>query len=382
MMATVVLNLSGLMSGLLHLFLRSNTATTSFGPKSGRRWSRDKHQIRIWGPNELAFGAHLVDPVSGPRTQIRELESRADSRASLVGPEKGRVISMESLSNPPFRSPNGSSPLGSNPNTVEQKAIMPTIPGPTAESSSPSRGHVRKQSYSLFPTEMTSPTKGPQNPRPAESIYDISDLAPPPAIFGPGSWRHRRDSSIASSATVQIGLRLSHAPTPSMEDASTMPLPPTTYGATLLPSTTFKANAPKPSTSVPLSTFNTAAPRAASPLKLQTENIKPEPPIRSPHRPSPLNTNVLSPVSASINKTLPPTPKALAAVVRESNTQLSPAVYSPEKKTPGPSKVVTTPQSATNPIRNNTLGDGSPTRVARSNSGRAPPTTAQKSDWI
>jgi hypothetical protein len=385
MMATVVLNLSGLTSGLLHLFLRSNTATTSFGPKNGRHWNRDKHQIRIWGPNELAFGTHLVDPVSGPRTPTRELESRADSRASLVGPEKGRVMSMESLRSPPFRSPNRFNPLASNQNAVEQKAIMPTIPEPTAESTSTFRGHARKQSYSLFPTETTSPTKGPENTRPAESVYDISDLAPPPAIFGPGASRHRRDSSIASSATVQIGLRLSHAPTPSMEDASTMPLPPTTYGATLLPSTTFSANTAKPSTSVPLSSFNANPPRAASPLKLQTEN-KPEPTVRSPHRPSPLNTNVKSPVQSpvlgSINKTLPPTPKPLAAVARESNTQLSPAVYSPEKKIPGPSKPVTTPPSATNPILNNTLGNGSPTRVVRSNSGRAPTTTQSKGDWI
>lgn len=384
MMATVVLNLSGLMSGLLHLFLRSNTATTAFGPKNGRHWSRDKHQIRIWGPNELAFGTHLIDPVAGPGTSARELESRADSRVSLVGPEKGRAISMESLSSPPFHSPRFN-PLASNPNAVEQKAIMPTFPEPTAETSAATRGHVRKQSYSLFPTEMTSPTKGPQqNARPAESVYDISDLAPPPAIFGPGASRHRRDSSIASSATVQIGLRLSHAPTPSMEDASIMPLPQTTYDA--LPSTTFNANATalKPTTSIPLSTFNANTP---SPLKVQTQITKPEPPVRSPRRPSPLITNVtsaaqLSPVLASINKLLPPTPKTLASVVRESNTQLSPAVYSPEKKLPGPSKAVTTPQSATTPLRNNLLGDGSPTRVVRSNSNRAPATTQSKSDWI
>jgi hypothetical protein len=385
MMATVVLNLSGLMSGLLHIFLRSNTATTAFGPKNGQHWNRDKHQIRIWGPNELAFGTHLIDPVAGPGASARDLESRADSRVSLVGPEKGRIISMESLSSPPFRSPR-SNPLTSNPNAVEQKALMPTIPEPTAEPSSASRGHVRKQSYSLFPTEMTSPTKGPQqqNPRAADSIYDISDLAPPPAIFGPGASRHRRDSSIASSATVQIGLRLSHAPIPSIEDTSIRALPQTTYGAP--PSTKFKANADtvKPSTSIPISIFNT---NTLSPLKLQAQITKPEPPVRSPRRPSPLNTSVTSPtqtspVLASINKTLPPTPKTLASVVRESNTQLSPAVYSPEKKLPVPSKAVTTPQSATNPLRNSPLGDGSPTRIVKSNSNQATATTQSKSDWI
>src|SRR5437763_1008408 len=98
MMATVVLNLSGLMSGLLQLFLRSNTATTSFGPKNGRHPDRSKHQIRIWGPNELTFGDHLVDPVSGPRSPGSSRE-RSESRTSLVGVKK---ISLESLRSPPF----------------------------------------------------------------------------------------------------------------------------------------------------------------------------------------------------------------------------------------------------------------------------------------
>jgi hypothetical protein len=78
---------------------------------------------------------------------------------------------------------------------------------------------------------------------------------------------------------------------------------------------------------------------------------------------------------ASINKTLPPTPKHLVSIARESNTQLSPAVYLPEKKIPGPSKVATTPQSTTSPMRNNSLKVGS-------DSGRAPATTQSKGDWI
>ncbi|KAG0648498.1 hypothetical protein D0Z07_5228 [Hyphodiscus hymeniophilus] len=386
MMATVVLNLSGLMSGLLHLFLRSNTATTAFGPKNGRQWNKAKHQIRMWGPNELAFGTQLFDPVPGPRTPVRDLESRADSRASLVEPEKGRIINLDPLSSPSF-SPPRYNKLVSNPNAVEQMAIMPTVPEQIAEPASATRGHARKQSYSLFPPEMTSPTKGAQqNARPAESIYDISNLAPPPPIFGLGVSRHRRDSSIASSATVQIGLRLSHAPTSSLEDASTLALPQTTYSA--LPSTTFNANAAKPTTSIPLSTFNAHTP---SPLKVQTQNFTTlEPPLRSPRRPSPLKMSVIppaqsSPVPASINKLLPPTPKPLTSVIRKSNTILSPTVYSPQKKIPAPSPVVSTRQSTTypvDPLQNMSNGSGSPVKVVRSNSNKEPPNSQTKSDWI
>ena len=386
MVASVVLNLSGLMSSLLHLFLRSNTAITSFEPKNRRHLNRDKHQIRIWGPNELALGSASVDPFSGPQSPTRQLGSRSDSRASLVGPEKAHFITMESLDSTSFRPPQFAhlgSPLGSNPNALEQKAIMPSIPQPAME---PPKGHARNQSYSLFPAEVTNPPKAPhQNNRPAESVYDISGLEPPPMMFGLGPSRHRRDSSMVSSATVQIGLRLSHAPTPSMEEVLTKPLPQTTYGGP--PSTTSNANAGKPTPPVPLSTFNANVPRAASPLKQQTDNLtNPEPSVRSPRKPSPLNTAVksltLSPVLASINKLLPPTPKRLASTIRESNTQLSPTVYLQQQKEPDSLKAATTPQSATNPIRPTPLGDGSPTRTPGSNSGRAPALSQSKSDWI
>ena len=67
-------------------------------------------------------------------------------------------------------------------------------------------GHKRKQSnYSLFPVETTSPKNR------ASSYYgdeDSEGLAVPRPLFGN---RHRRDSSSYSTATVQIGLRLSHA---------------------------------------------------------------------------------------------------------------------------------------------------------------------------
>ena len=327
----------------------------------------------MWGPNELAFSNHLVDPVGGPRTPRAELESRADSRASLIeGPEKGRVISMESIKSPPFRSPARYNPLASN--AVEQMGKMPTIPEPAAElpsqSTSRAHGHTRKQSYSLFPTDPTSPSKATTNQ--SDSIYDISDLVPPPAIFGGRGPGHRRDSSIASSATVQIGLRISHAPTPSQEDILALPLAAATYSA------------------------NPAGPSSPF-VKVQTQNFsKLEPPAKSPRRPSPLNTSVnppeQSPIrSASINKTLPPTPKPTASALNRlseaecKDCTLSPAVYSPEKKTAAASKVsspkaVAILQSA-NPLRNNPLT--SPIRPPeRSNSGRLPQARQSKVDWI
>ncbi|TVY51577.1 hypothetical protein LCER1_G007015 [Lachnellula cervina] len=351
MMATVVVNLSGLISGLLQLFLRANTATTSFGPRSLK--DRKKHEIRIWGPNELVFNNHLMDPVAGPRSPPRDLASRSDSRSSLVGFEKeaGRVISMESIRSPPFELP-----VRYN-NTLASSAIEPKTPT-NAESvhgtvTPAAQTHARKPSYSLFPPErspvkLTVPGARQQEPT---SIYDISDLTPPPPIFGPGSRaNHRRDSSMASSATVQIGLRLSHAPEPSEEDMQALPLPSTTYNAN-------------------------AATRPQTPETLDVKGFNFSSLPQSPFRPSPLNISTTSPTKSPtyVNKTLPPTPKSNIPISRlnESNTQLSPAVYSPDKKT------AQTPESATmpkNPLRGNPLG--SPISKAEK--------TAQggKGDWI
>ena len=377
-MATVVLNLSGLMSGLLQLFLRSNTATTSFGPKLGRSWGRQKHEIRIWGPNELASSNHLSDPAGRLRTPIAGPENRAGSRASLIGGhEKGRIISMDSVASPPFRSPARYKPLALD--AVEDTRNMPTLSETAAEVSSqlPSggQGHTRKQSYSLFPSDPVSPRKatviqsGTRSD--LDSVYDIGDLAPPPAIFGGQGVGHRRDSSVESSATVQIGLRISHRPSPSQESIKALPLPATTYNASPTP----------------------------APLSLQIPTQFPSklgPASRSPRQRPFLDTNINIPeqspiLSASINKTLPATPKPDISVLTsvneaESTDQiLSPAVYSREKKlvaTPHAAspKALTTPQSANLP-RPSPLT--SPTQqLVRSNSARLPQTRQSKLDWI
>lgn len=364
MIATVVVNLSGLISGLLQLFLRSNTATTSFGPVGSR--DTKKHEIRIWGPNELVFNNQLMSPVYGPRTPARELPSRADSRAGLVGDEKGRVISMDSLASPTFSKPSPTSRFNESvfPNAIEQKTLK------NPEPAYANRGHAKKQSYSLFPVEPVADNKLglPKSRQEPTSIYDISDLAPPPSIFNRS---HKRDSSIVSTATVQIGLRLSGFP-PQQPDTSTMPLG--------LPSTTYKA---------------TPAPKfvAPSPLKLETQNIVVAPRSMSPGRAANSTSPRLSPKSTTVNyqtanKTLPPTPKANLLKKPDGEVcQLSPAVYSPAKSsvarsysnasTSSKANETSTPESKTvslsrGPLRGNPLG--SPVAPAK--------TGASKNEWI
>ncbi|CAG8959594.1 hypothetical protein HYFRA_00001496 [Hymenoscyphus fraxineus] len=311
MIGTVVVNLSGLINGLLHLFLRANTASTSFG----RSGSNDvkKHEIRIWGPNELVFLNHqTMSPVS-------TFQDRLDSRAGLVGDEKGSIMSMDSSVSSNFTKFAPTSRFNEKVYPSVTESEIPTYNEPTRE-------HATKPSYSLFPVE-TAPENNtlgvPKMRQDPTSIYDITDLAAPPKIFSRG---HGRNPSIISTATVQIGLRLSHAPE---SNDSTIP-----FG---LPSTTYEA---------------TPAPKflAPSPLKLVTQDVahsRPQSPLRLANSTSPrlnstsvkLNSTSprLSPKSTTLNyqtstKTLPPTPRANLLKRTDSDPiQLSPAVYSPAK---------------------------------------------------
>lgn len=357
MMATVVLNLHGLMMGLLQMFLRSNTATTAFRPKGTPGWSRGRYEIRFWGPNELGFDAHMLQPVSGPRSP-----ASIGSRSSLIEEKKGRALSIDSI-----RSPAGAESAGK---AAEKPVNLATLIKSEAASleGRPTIGHKQKQSYSLFPpdpiaisstNEQDPPTisttwKIPESRikdtmasifRPStqrqltEPTFNANDLlVPPPPIFEGSSSRHRRDSSIQTSVTVEIGLRLSHAPT-----ESRCPSPPRS--------------------------------RRASPLlRLQT-NLSP---IfsRSPIAPSPLKSDaVRSPLSAEQRaarmKTLPPIPRLSTmssnSAVPESTSKLSPAVYSPQGVKRSATGAMSPPPrpAAAPPIRPQKLKDGDRPRESK-----------------
>ncbi|KAF7889178.1 hypothetical protein EAF00_009478 [Botryotinia globosa] len=366
MMATVVLNLSGLMNGLLHLFLRSNTATTSFGPR-GRSWPSNKHEIRMWGPNELAFSDQIMDPVPAPISPRSGLVSRAESQKSLItSSDKSKFISMTDLFVPQSSTYSPTKPNYLRSNFVTQMSSVPIPPTPTDHLPSE---YTRKQSYSLFPAPaLDSPdTLAPphMNRSTLESVYDISDLSdlvPPPPLHG--KIGRRRGSSVSSSATVQIGIRFSQAPPPVVPKTIPLALPATTYELTPLPATTFQAPAlpsmaysPTPKFS-PIQKTMTAASRAHLPplqTKNLTGNVIPIPP-RSPFRPPPTaSTNITnqrqqsptmlySPRSTSpqqspsfVNKTPPAVPNPSTpkqpAIERLENSdaifQLSPTVYTP-----------------------------------------------------
>ncbi|KFY24571.1 hypothetical protein V493_05155 [Pseudogymnoascus sp. VKM F-4281 (FW-2241)] len=321
MMATVVLNLVGLMTGVLQLFLRANTATTSFRPKGTPGWSGKKHEIRMWGPNDLGFGGHILQPLSGPRSPVsytsegsfpREKYWPSTSEMSQ-GPSRFDIKAKDtklSYSNPSPVTPTG---LPSRPNqNITTGSSPPRL-----------QRHKQSQSYSLFPNEEASisPSRS-QEPisiisattlpsttftlPPQIDLPPSAELQPPPPLFVPRG--HKRDSSMVSSATVQIGLRLTYM------DEEPCPLLTDAQKAAHSQSANFKLQ-----------------PRSKSPaLQVQTQNL--------PSLQLQLGNERLSPQErAARMKTLPPVPRPnegrVVAIVssdaENDEPRLSPTVYMP-----------------------------------------------------
>lgn len=342
-MATVVLNLSGLMGGLLKMLLRSKTSTIAFEMKSVGPWRRARNDATMSSFNDRAFNKQLASPLSEQPAPV-ELDTGSESIDGIINAEKGRAVSMESLESFPFESPVEHDPLSSKAAELNDTlpgisdAVTASLPGPAK------RTHIRKQSYSLFPGNAASPVKAtpPAIHIEPTSKYstqidptnDADELKPPPPIhFG-----HRRDSSVVSSATVQIGLRISQAPQSQDVSAPHASIPSTSYNPGKLSPTS-----PLSPKLIPIScSFRPGSP--------------PPPTSRPPKGPSPLRTNTLStqpsPGRVDSNKTLPPTPKAsgfnfsLPKVRINSTQQLSPVAYSPQKKAASPRSAAPLPTTS------------------------------------
>ena len=349
------------------MFLRSNTAITALRPKGTPGWSHVRHEIRFWGPNELGFDEHILQPVSGSRSP-----ASIGSRASLIANEKRRPLSMDSILSP--GGADSSQKLVKSAGKAAEKPANLAIlmkPEAAAPESTQTSGDKRKQSYCLFPPDpnTTSPPNKPE-PQPtstwkipesrikdtmaglfrpsfqrqvAEPTFNANDLLPPPpSLFGGNSSRHRRDSSIQTSVTVEIGLRLSHAPTELQ-----LPSPPRSRRAS-----------PLLRLQTSLSPIFSRSPPASSPVKSAT--------VRSP---------LSAEQRAARMKSLPPIPRQStmsdSSNVPESMSKLSPTVYTPQ----GVKRSATTAMSP--PPRPTAASPIWPRKIQDENSPRG-----SKASWI
>jgi len=207
MVGAVVANVSGLMTGGLYLFLKSSALSTiGPGDKVGEyQKRRAKYKVRreSYDSEDDDQALRSIRKQAGLR--------RRDSEASLDRYEKdqdrgGRrpVSSYYDDDRDPLRS-----------NAAFSLEPMPRAPKPARVSTvSSAFNHMRMRSYALFPggapSVKSSVTLLPSTTYSANSNEVVPNtLRPPPSMRSLANGRHRRDSSLVSTATVQIGLRFS-----------------------------------------------------------------------------------------------------------------------------------------------------------------------------
>lgn len=313
MAAMVATNLTALTNGGLYVFLRT-CQRSNIGRKGYFEVDRDKQR----------------------RQQTRKRQVRKSPMTETY------TNQMEQPVAPPARVYQPNSLVNSNPQSAiaeSQIGLAQTIGAaePQGFENSPRRNHASKASYSVFPQQQQqTPALNPKplsvlpaatytpptlargfsaevNDEDIEAMeidlmrHDISSLLPPPVISGfvPG---HQRDSSMVSSATVQIGLRLSNV--------NDMPRPGFSYLQERMPT-------PRPTSSIYPKSMIAAS--GANGLGL-----------REPSDVRRTSVKVGSTVFVDPAKQLPPPPlrtgskKDLKPADRESQMLLTPMVYSPE----------------------------------------------------
>lgn len=358
----------------LHLFLRSQTHSTighNHGDLDRKRYSFDpNHRDDFRGSN------YSLQPVN---TYNSENRSRSDSVATLLragDAEEGRIASR--ITTPALSTRGPFSPKLYIPSN-------PTFPEPTQPPSETSPSQMRKQSYSAFPQDspqgapvgdalLPATTYSPVTSKPARDTWRHPPIVKPWASRG-----HKRDSSIVSTATVQIGIRISNVDDflPRKSNDTTREYVPDV-----------------PQAPVPQLPTSRPSPLAA------VEN-RPESDYDSQYTVSPLSDNSESPIEAQI-KTLPPTPWSPAVQKIEIDEQskgkevyaeeqlftLSPAVYIPQdslQRTPSQRQKLPSPMGVgfSAPIaRSNSRTEKSHAPPRPTGSGATTPLPTKKADWI
>lgn len=291
MVAAVVSNVNGLMVAGLHLFLRTkNTyAHQNFGDYERKEdlFSRRDRQSHRGSGHSL----QAVDRFNG--------RARSDSHVTLLHADDGG-------SGRGFPSPLSYGTARSPFSARISIPSNPAVPEPTQAPSETSPSQIRKQSYSLYPEDssaaaavLPSTAYSPMAPM-ASKPYN------PPPIVKPWLGRgHKRDSSVGSTATVQIGIRFSNVEdyVPRKSTDTDMPDVPDVPDVQTMP--VFRPS--------PLADVETRTDSSYSQYSVPALNVS-DAPSRSP-------------VKDSRMKTLPPVPKSPAISL---NTDYDPDAPSSE----------------------------------------------------
>ncbi|CVK89551.1 uncharacterized protein FMAN_04247 [Fusarium mangiferae] len=209
MIGTVVMNMSGLLLGCLYLFLRSSRSPTGCSDddieasQGFRKWGDDQDQ------EPPTPGSAMLQPLDLPKL-VRKAESKEDLALDDRVEDKVFGARKDFLNRglKPLR-------LGS----MRNSGGLPTAPKPVRTSSKESIKNFKRSMYSIFPK--AEPPKSPillptttykdSTPKKTPALQNLADeLLAPPALRLPDKRFRSSGASMLSTATVQIGLRLSN----------------------------------------------------------------------------------------------------------------------------------------------------------------------------
>ncbi|KAL8778205.1 MAG: hypothetical protein Q9213_007513 [Squamulea squamosa] len=203
--AEVSLNLYGLVALVLHMSLRSNADRMAIQPLEATRPA--KKRLRLFGPSNLEITMHMTSPVLLGKEEGRYADDDHGLMTGLRTDSSPTASELErqDSSNADFM------------NQIVAEYLSPVRPPPQVSLSpcTPRKG----SNYSIFPTFRsamlrTSMSTTFSEDEDAQSLQLPKPLAP---------FNHKREISEQTSATVQIGYRLSN-----MSDAQPLrPLSPT-----------------------------------------------------------------------------------------------------------------------------------------------------------
>ncbi|MCJ1465056.1 hypothetical protein MMC07_003672 [Pseudocyphellaria aurata] len=188
-MAEVALNLTGLVPGLLYLLLRSNANWTMIQPIGTSWWSR-KQSLRLSTSANMDVYIHMASPVS------LQWES---SPKLMHDPEKAIMESPSQMQASEVQAKYPDHPI--QPRIAKTEVDLPPKAMLTRSDTQ------NRVNYSVFPNQNTNMAR--ESVSTAFSQDEEEDLELPRPLFSRPHKRELSGQSNATSATVQIGLRLS-----------------------------------------------------------------------------------------------------------------------------------------------------------------------------
>lgn len=223
--AEVALNLLGIIHLKLHIFLRSNAEKTAICPVEAI-WP-NKRKLRLFGPSDLDMTTHITSPVLYEEKEekhwnrIRQISRNAGyEKVRTPSPlpvfestrhSRDRIFSSHNIANIDQKfqrkAKRNTQRTDDSINTGSAKRVTfssthkpPVTPSSTRKPSLQSR-------YSIFPTHASAGLRTSVSTTFSEGDDRAAELLPPLPLISP---THRREISDQTSATVEIGMRLSN----------------------------------------------------------------------------------------------------------------------------------------------------------------------------